>query len=177
MVKKQINKLKFWGILSAIGFVVGIQLIILGASNIENSALAVVGLVVGIVLVVVGFYGTPLIWTHRADLKKCEAVCDLITEKNVDTISLLASTLGVKESVALNLVRECIAKRYLTEYTVVENQQIVKLDIARKAIARDAAVLKGEAKVKKCTNCGSNLTFEGQKYVDCPYCGTRNFSK
>ena len=77
-IKSAVNKALIFGIVSAILFVVGIPLIVMGASN---QVWAV--LVFGIVFVVFGFYGSPMIWINYANLRSMKRVVDAVNEEHL----------------------------------------------------------------------------------------------
>ena len=144
------------GMVLSVAFVAGIPMIVLGATN---GIVPV--MVLGIIMTVAGFYGTPLLWTRYGTLRSYGGLLALITEEGVESVDVMARTLGVPRETALKQLNYLMNKRFLTGYLFDGEDTLTLASAARKA-----------NKSGKCPNCGAQLivTDEGSH---CPYCGTR----
>ncbi len=157
-IKSAVNKALIFGIVSAILFVVGIPLIVMGASN---QVWAV--LVFGIVFVVFGFYGSPMIWINYANLRSMKRVVDAVNEEHLLSNEEIATQLQMNERVVKSHITKAINKKYLTGYLY----DGTTLSLNEKTAPKKKAVI-----ANKCANCGGSLTETETGWI-CDYCGSK----
>lgn len=155
-INKDIKKSLIASIIISVLFVVGIPLIIFGATN---SIWILLGL--GIACTVIGFYGTPLMWVSYGNKRTLKHVVDAVMEDNLTTVEEIAKQLQMRDRQVRDLVILGIKKKYITGYifngsVLTPNQK----EAPKKKIASN-----------KCPNCGGTLQDDGKGYV-CQYCGS-----
>ena len=158
-IKHDVNKMLIICIITSIAFVVGIPMIVVGASS------SIIVMILGIVFVAFGFYGMPLLWIHYSELRSLKRVVEAITEENLATNAEIAMQLQMNEKTVKAKVTKAINKKYITGY--IYNGEVLtpnnKQPVKKKIIEN------------KCRNCGGKLEqFETE--WRCPYCGS-HFSK
>ena len=154
-LNKKINTLLALGIIFAVGFVVGIPVLVLSAINSFW-----IGLVLGIITTACGFYGTPLVFVAMASSKQLKRVLDAITEENLYSVQEIASHLQLSEKEIREKIFCAINKKYLLGY-VFDGANLTP---------NNPKINKSLQSVIKCPNCGAPL----HKVTDgkvCPYCG------
>lgn len=157
-IQKACTKKLILAIALSIGFVVGIPLIIVGAMKMKLL------MVLGIVLIVLGFYGAPMAWVSFGNLVSEKSVYFAIVEDNLLSTNDIAGNLGTKPEDIKQKINHLLQNRYLTGYKLEEDGKITKL--------KNQKTETKEIKLKKCPNCGANLTETKDHKYNCKYCGT-----
>ena len=151
----------FFAILLSVGFPCGIVMIVIGAKSDTFT------LVSGIVLTVAGFYVMPMLWVAYGNTAKYAKIAKVVEKNNIYNISDLSQQIGVKSENGLEIVREAIARGYLTGYRVKNNNELELIDNVKQ--------LKTDYKTVKCSACGATYSYKRtDKNAVCPYCGTHN---
>ena len=153
-INKDIKKLLIWAIVISLLFVVGIPLIIVGATN---SIWALLG--IGIACTVIGFYGTPMIWVGYSNKRTLKHVVDAVMEDHLTRVAEIASQLQMSEGEVKAHIYLGIKNKYILGYVfdgsvLTPNQK----EAPKKKIIAN-----------KCPNCGGVLKVSSGGY-DCPYC-------
>lgn len=156
-LKKFTIILFFIALFATIGFVAGIPLIIVSASN-SNTF----GLIMGIILVVFGFYGAPMLWISYAGFKQQCRVVDAVTKENIYTVSGIATQLQLSPEQVKAHLSKAVNKNYLKGYLFDGNE--LKINNNKKQ--------EKQTYQKKCENCGGNLEKDENGYY-CPYCNAK----
>lgn len=157
---KQAMKKRFWlALVLSVLLVAGIPMIPIGFA----FGIYPVG-ILGIVFAVVGFYGCPVAWTTYGSLASYRGAYSLIEEDGVRSVNDLASTLGVPQRKAKEMVTYLINKRFLRGYTFDGADKITPISVP-------AAEKRNALDLGKCPNCGATLTLDGGS-LKCPYCGS-----
>lgn len=157
-IKKRCTFLLILSIILSVFFVVGIVSIIYGATN--STAL----LILGIIMTVLGFYGSPISWVNFGTMVVEKALFFAITEDNITEISTLSSNLGINDKDVRAKINHLMSHRYLTGYKLDENGNLLKLEKKQEETHK-------MLKLKKCPNCGANLTETKDHKYKCTYCG------
>ena len=155
-INKDIKKLLVISIVITLLFVLGIPLLIYGATN---SIWAILG--IGIAFAVIGFYGTPMIWMAYANKKALKNVVDAVMEDHLTTVGEVASQLQIRERMARDLIITGIKKKYITGY--IFNGSVLS--------PNQKEAPKKKVSSNKCPNCGGTLKSEENGYT-CQYCGS-----
>ena len=138
----------------------GIVSIIFGATS--STAL----LVIGIIMTVLGFYGSPISWVSYGNLVVEKAVLYAITEDHIESITAISQNLGISENDAKAKVNHLMSNRYLTGYKLQEDGTLVAIEKPKEKKQEENLL-----KLKKCPNCGANLTETADHKYKCKYCG------
>ncbi len=155
-INKDIKKHLIISIIISVLFVVGIPILIVGATN---SNYAVMG--IGIAMVVIGFYGAPMMWVSYGNKRSLKNVVDAVMEDHLTTVGEIASQLQMRERPVRDLITTGLRKKYITGYifsgsTLTPNQK----EAPKKKIFSN-----------RCPNCGGALTEQANGYT-CEYCGS-----
>lgn len=167
-INKKVTTYFVLSLLFTIFLPVGILLIVFFAGR--PAWWQVLLFVLGIVMVVLGFYGSPMLWTKFGDLKSKQNLCRQIASDNIQDIEKLAFLNNRNAQDMLEIVKELVAKRYLTGYEIVDNKYIVP---ANNATLSREEILKsnGNVSIETCEGCGAKVEIIGNKVAYCPYCG------
>ena len=158
-INHDIRKMLIISIVASIAFVVGIPMIVLGATN------STVLMIFGIVFVVFGFYGTPMLWMSYAGLRSLKRVVDAVMEENLTTNAEIAMQLQTSERNIKAQITKAINKKYITGF--IYNGEVLTPNEKQQP--------KKKIIENRCKNCGGTLE-ELDTEWRCPYCGSR-FSK
>lgn len=155
-INKDIKKHLLISIIISVMFVVGIPILIVGATN---SNYAIMG--IGIAMVVIGFYGAPMMWVSYGNKRSLKNVVDAVMEDHLTTVGEIASQLQMRERPVRDLITNALRKKYITGYifngsTLTPNQK----EAPKKKISSN-----------RCPNCGGTLTEQTNGYT-CEYCGS-----
>ncbi len=155
-MKKKINLLLFFGILSAILLVGGIPLIVIGAGN--NTFL----LVTGIILTAVDFYACPILFSAYGSALSLNYTVQCILTEHIYNVNDIAVQTGKPKEIVRKDIRAAIEKRYITGL----------LFDGEKLVYNNNAKAVGTIIRAKCSECGAPVDY----YADepnptCPYCG------
>lgn len=156
-IKKSCTRKLIFSIILSVFFVIGIPLIIYGAMK------AKLLMVLGIIMVVFGFYGAPMAWISFGNLVSLKSVLFAITEDHLSSVSEIAGNLGLNENDVKAKINTLLTKRFLTGYKLEENGKVTPLQKPKEE--------NKELKLKKCPNCGANLTETKDHKYKCKYCG------
>lgn len=159
-INKDLKKHRNWAIIISVLFVIGIPLIIVGATK---SIWAVLG--IGIACVVIGFYGAPMMWTSYGSMRTLKHVVDAVMEDNLTTLQEIAGQLHIREREARDHIVNGIRKKYITGY----------IFDGAKLVPNQKEKPKKKVVTNKCLNCGAPLQADESGFT-CPYCGS-HFNK
>ena len=155
-INKDLKKSLITAIVISVMFVVGIPLIIVGATK---SIWVVLG--IGIAFTVIGFYGTPLIWINYGNKRTLKHVVDAVMEDNLTTVEEIAKQLQIRDRLARDYVTTGIRKKYITGY--IFNGSVLT--------PNQKEAPKKKISTNKCLNCGGTLQKDETGYR-CIYCGS-----
>ena len=110
-INKDIKKHLLISIIISVMFVVGIPILIVGATN---SNYAIMG--IGIAMVVIGFYGAPMMWVSYGNKRSLKNVVDAVMEDHLTTVGEIASQLQMRERPVRDLITTGLRKKYTTGY-------------------------------------------------------------
>ena len=156
-IDKALNKMLITSIVASIAFVVGIPLIIYGATN---SLWIFLGL--GIAFVVFGFYGAPVLWTSYGTLKTQKRVVDAVMEEHLTSVSEIASQLQLSERTTKDYIRKAINKKYITGFIYDGNT----------LVPNEKQAPKKKMSQNRCPSCGGVMEKTDTGWI-CPYCGSK----
>lgn len=156
-IKKRVTINLIIAILFAVGFVGGIPLIIISATNGFTF-----GLILGIILVALGFYGTPLQFLHFANLKSVSRVVDAILVENIYSVNEIAEHLRADSKTVAQQITYAVNHEYLLGY---------KFDGNTLSVNDSLLSAKKATRTNKCPNCGGIMTTD-EYGSHCPYCNS-----
>lgn len=162
-IKKDCSKLLITSIILSIMFVVGIPLIVIGATNMSKNGFFIFLFIVGIIFTVLGFYVMPIMWVIYGEKISLKNLFEIITIDKMYSVKELSLNLNKSESTIAKQITTLIQKRYLVGYTFVNRQELKVSDNAIKNV--------NIMESKKCPNCGANLTIKNN-VAFCEYCQT-----
>lgn len=154
-LNKKIVSYFFVSLFASVALVIGVPTIVFGAIGRLWYLLAL-----GILAVVFGFYGTPLLWIHYANLLGYMTILRLIEEQHYYSVTDLAMQTNINEKSIVEKINYLITHFYLTDFSFDGNKLVLN---ERKSQSRK--LLKN-----KCSNCGAVLEVLGNE-VKCEYCG------
>lgn len=115
----------------------------------------------GIVIIFLfSIYGIPIVWLRNIEKKKKFRMGEFILEHESTPLSMLAGSVGVSESVALDNVRWLLTNGYLPGY-IIDGNTVTLSKLVDPNMQEHTAI---------CPNCGASFTYVG-KIGQCPYCG------
>ena len=155
-MKKKINLLLFFGILSAVLLVGGIPMIIIGAG--KNTFL----LVTGIVFTAFDFYACPIIFSLYGSAVSLNHTVQCVMSEHIYNVKDIAVQTGKNEEIVRNDIRTAIEKRYITGL-LFDGEKLFYNNNAKAARTTLRA---------KCPSCGAPVDyFSDEANPTCPYCG------
>ncbi len=158
-IKKSCKFKLILSLILSVFLVGGIVSIIFGA--ISSTAL----LVIGIIMTVLGFYGSPIAWVSYGNLVVEKAVLFAITEDHIESVTAISHNLGITEKDARTKINHLMSNRYLTGYKLQADGTLVAIEKPKEKKQENLL------KLKKCPNCGANLTETADHKYKCNYCG------
>lgn len=156
-INKHLKKHLLISIIMTVMFIVGIPILIVGATQ---SQYIVMGL--GIAMVVIGFYGTPLMWASYGNKKALKHVVDAVMEDHLTSVGEIASQLQMRERMVRSYIITGIKQKYITGY----------LFDGAKLTSNQKEAPKPKISSNRCPNCGGTLTKQQTFYV-CDYCNSK----
>ncbi len=156
-ISVKLRALLLSAVLSSILFVVGIPMIILGASNGITFLM-----VAGIVLTGVDFYAAPILWVTYGGKKTWRRVIFAVLSENILTVSGLSAQLALPEEEIRKILQGCVQECYLTGYLF--DGECLTLNTNKNPQDR---ILTAE-----CESCGAKVTYRPGETPVCPYCGS-----
>ena len=156
-INADLRKKLITAIIISLFIVIGVPLIIVGATN---SSWAILG--IGIALTVISFYGTPLMWVSYMNYKTLKNVVDVVMEEHLSTVAEVARQLQIRERHARDYISLGIKKKYITGYIFDGfNLTANEKEGPKKKIVKN-----------KCPNCGATLQIDDLGKYYCPYCNS-----
>lgn len=146
-----------WACIGTIALVVGIPLIIVGATKGLWPVLTL-----GIICVVFGFYGSPMLWISYGECRALKRVVDAVMEENLTSVAEISQHLVLSEDVTKQQITKAINKKYIKGY-IFDGETLKTND--------KQAPKKKMVQKDKCKNCGGTLTETDEGWV-CEYCGS-----
>lgn len=149
-------------LIASVLFVIGIPMIILGASG-AFAALWVnrLVLIAGIVFTAGCFYGMPILWVTYANAKELRRMVFAVEVQRLYTVERLAAHLNLSPEVTRGKLDACFEKGYLPGF-IREGDTLAPLsDVTPENTLHSV----------ECPSCSARFTFEGGS-GKCPYCGT-----
>ena len=156
-INKDIKKHLIISIVISVLFVVGIPILIVGATN---SNYAVMG--IGIAMVVIGFYGTPMMWVSYGNKRSLKNVVDAVMEDHLTTVGEIASQLQMRERPVRDLITNALRKKYITGFIYDGNT----------LVPNEKQAPKKKMSQNRCPNCGGVMEKTDTGWI-CPYCGSK----
>ena len=145
-------------------FVIGIPMIILGATGITPlSWLNKLIMILGIAFTAGDFYATPLLWITYGNARALLVLVSAIERMGISSVDALASHTRLTPEDIRAKLDLCFEKGYLTDFI------------------RDGDTLRrqdpeGELHTMVCPACAARFDFRGEA-GKCPWCGTVSFYK
>lgn len=157
---KSLSRTLAASIIFTIALPLGIVLTVVGAVNLDQSALFKAFLGIGIACVAVGFYGTPLAWIKYGETKKYGRIMYAITSEGLQNADDIGRHLDLKTKEVCDAVVLCIKKKYLQGYTL-NGTEI--LPVYAKKKDRTFAL--------HCPYCGGITESDDPHQTTCSFCG------
>ncbi len=155
-INKDVRKRLIIAIVISCMLVIGIPLIIVGASK----NMAIMG--IGIAMTVIGFYGTPMIWISYGTLRTQKHVVDAVMDDHLTNMTEIATQLQLREREARDYVAKAIKKKYIVGYIFDgANLKSNQKEEPKKKIVKNI-----------CPNCGATLEAIENGSYRCPYCNS-----
>lgn len=145
-----------WSVL----LVVGIPLIIFGASKPEWLPLPTLFLVLGIVFSGGGFYGVPILWVTYGAKRELRGIVYAVEVLGLRDVAKLSSHLRKPEEDVRAKLDLCLSKGYLP-LLIRNGDRLVEPGFLDEEEALHDVF---------CTCCNAHFTYRGARGV-CPYCG------
>lgn len=143
-------------VLSAILFVGGIPMIIIGASSQK------IVMILGIIFVAVDFYACPILFIKYGEAVSLKRVVKAVNEEHIYEIKTLSAHTGKTEEFIKQQIRQCIDNGYIAGL-LFDGEKLYFND-NQKADKKLISV--------KCLNCGATINYYSNESPVCPYCGT-----
>ena len=160
-INAKITTLLSFAILSAILFVAGIPMIIIGAGKMP------VVMILGIIFTAFDFYACPLLFTSLGTVKSLKRTLSAILNEHLYTTDEIAKQTGKTAEVVKRDILTCIEMEYLTG--LLFDGTTLSYNDNRKADKRLLTV--------KCVNCGAAISYYSDESPVCPYCGASQAKK
>lgn len=162
-VNRSVRSTFLAALLSTLLFVIGIPMLIIGATHTEAWGAGGTALMIaGIVFSAADFYAAPILWVTYGNRRTLSRVVFGVEKQGLTTVERLASHLRVKEDDARSQLDVCFAKGYLDDY-VRDGDTIKKI-----VPAQDPDEVEHDV---ECPSCAAKFTYRGAA-GKCPYCGT-----
>ena len=156
-INAKVRTLLLLGTLSALLFVGGIPMIIVGAG--KNTLV----MILGIVFVAFDFYACPILFVAVGNAKSLKRTVQAVMVEHLYAVSDIAVQTGKNEEQVKQEILTCIDKGYITG--LLFDGTTLSYNDKRKA---DRELLHC-----KCENCGATVNyFSDDATPVCPYCGT-----
>lgn len=146
-----------WSVL----MVVGVPMIVFGASKPEWLPLPTLFLVLGIAFSGGGFYGVPLLWISYGNKRELYGIIYAVEVLGLRDVARLASHLRKPEDAVRAKLDVCFDKGFFP--TLIREGDIL-IEPAAKKTPED------ELHDVVCPCCNAHFTYRGTRGV-CPYCG------
>ena len=159
--EKSVKKRFYISLFLTIYFIVGIPLLVVGATRLSQGGGYVFMLVLGIIGAVVGFYGMPVAWVMYGNARTELALVSAVRNEHLYTVQELSARLASNEKQTSANLDNCIRKGYLTGY----------LRKGDRLYLNENTELKPTEYSVECTRCGAYVTYTGTG-AKCPYCGS-----
>ncbi len=154
--KKYEKKSLIAAIVLSMMLIVGVPMIVLGASNKIWAVMAI-----GIAFTVLGFYGCPIAWVFFGENRFRSALVGAVEYEGAETVESLAAQFGKPVNKIAADIRKLIERRCLVGY-VFDGTTLVA--------SRKKEKPRERIEVGKCPSCNAVMVYENGKVV-CPYCG------
>ena len=103
----------------------------------------------------------------RPDVARNQEIVALFKSSGVTiSITAISQNLGISENDAKAKVNHLMSNRYLTGYKLQEDGTLVAIEKPKEKKQEENLL-----KLKKCPNCGANLTETADHKCKCKYCG------
>ena len=149
----------FWfALVCSILFVVGIPMIVFGATNSMT-----VCMVVGIVFTGADFYAVPLLWVAYGGKRELSTLVYAVVNLGLHDVPSLASHLRCSESKVRLQIDNCLTRGYLQGFIRSGDKLVlanIKPQVNPDEVLHDVV----------CPCCNAKFTYRGTHGV-CPYCG------
>mgnify|MGYP005970226187 FL=1 len=157
-----VRSLLIAALIASVLFVVGIPMIILGASGAFGSiGVNRLFLIAGIVFTAGCFYGMPILWITYANARELRRVVFAVEVQRLYTVERLAAHLNLPPEVTRGKLDACFEKGYLPGF-IRDGDTLTPLsDVTPENTLHSV----------ECPSCSARFTFEGGN-GKCPYCGT-----
>ena len=142
-------------ILSAVAFVVGIIMIILGAGR--NTIVTIIG----IILTAFDFYACPLLFVSYNSLVSLRRTVKAVNEENIYSVQKIATHTIKKPAIVKQEITKAIEKGYIIG--LLFDGETLSFNENKKA---NHTLL-----IAKCPNCGANVNYYSDETPICQYCG------
>ena len=161
-IDQSIRILFIFALVWSILMVVGVPLIVFGASKPDWLPIPTFFFILGIIFSGGGFYGVPLLWVAYGNERANRRLVFAVTQENLLTVPLLAAQLQLPAEQVRERLTLCIQKLYITGYffdgeTLTLNTRTAPSE---------------EILVAECESCGARLEYHPGETPTCPYCGT-----
>ena len=157
-----VKSLLIAALISSVLFVVGIPMIILGASG-AFSATGVnrLFLIAGIVFTAGCFYGMPILWITYGNARELKRVVFAVEVQRLYTVERLSAHLNLTPEITRAKLDACFEKGYFPGF-IREGDTLSPLSDTKP---------ENELHSVECPSCSARFTFSGGS-GKCPYCGT-----
>ncbi len=155
-VDRYFKKLLIIAIVLSVMLVVGVPMIILGATN---QIYAVMG--IGIAFTALGFYCTPVAWSIYGANMPMKRVVRAIVAENLYTVQEISSQLSMSEQHVREFLDKAFNKGFLEGYK--RSGDVITLNENMPASKRE--------RTAECPNCGAKFTYTADN-ARCPYCNS-----
>ena len=153
---KKITITLLFAIISAILFVGGIPMIIMGAG--KNTFV----MVTGIIFTALDFYACPVLFSCYGSLLSLKNTAKAVNDEHIYDIEQIAVQTGKNADIVKADILKCLEKGYITG--LLFDGEKLTFNQNKKA---DRTLLKGI-----CPNCGAPVKYYSDETPVCPYCGT-----
>lgn len=162
-LNKTISPLRAGSIIWTVLFLIGMPMIILGASKISSNAyIDTPMMIAGIVFTASGFYGMPIMWITYASKKELRPLAYAVNALSLVSVEKLSLHLGKSEEEVRAKIDVCLNCGYLDGY-VREGNGLKRASVTEDTTRQTNTVI--------CPMCLGKIEYKGES-VRCPYCGS-----